>query len=331
MTTHGRVSNGVVGSTPWGIILAGGEGLRMRAFINRQTGGYSPKQYNTFTGTRSMLRHTVDRMLRIAPDSRLVTVIGNGHRAYLSEPGNGYLPGLTIEQPENKGTACGVFLPLAHIVAQDPAAIVLVSPSDHFVTPEDRYCDYLACAATLAGRYKDCLVLIGAIPDKPETDYGWIGFEQHDGERDETAPCPAIGFYEKPDRQTAQVFLEKGWLWNTMVVACRATTLWEMARRRIPKVVALFDAYLLILKAARAGQIPPERQAVAREQVYEALPEADLSRDVLQHCIGQMIVVALKGVEWSDWGRPERVLNSIGSIGTGMSSAVPLEHAALST
>lgn len=328
MTAHGRVSNDVVGPIPWGIVLAGGEGCRMRDFIQRQTGGYTPKQYSTFTGTRSMLRHTVDRMRRVVPDTRIVTVIGNGHLEYLSEPGNGHLPGLTIEQPENKGTACGVLLPLAHILAQDPSATVLVSPSDHFVTPEDVYCRYLACATGLAARHEDSLVLIGAVPDGPETDYGWIGLAEH-GDDAEPGWFAAAGFHEKPDVQTAQAFLEKGWLWNTMVVACRARTLWEMARRRLPKIAALFDAYLLILKAARSGQIGPEHQATALRKVYEALPEADLSRDILQYGVQQTLVVALEGVEWSDWGRPERVLDSIGGIEGPQPLAATFEYAAI--
>lgn len=321
MTTRGGANSGA-GAIPWGVILAGGEGMRMRGFNNPKTGGAVPKQYNTFTGTRSMLRHTIDRLSEIMPRERLVTVIGSGHRPYLSEPGNGHLPGLTIEQPENKGTACGVLLPLAHIMAQDPAATVVVTPSDHFVAPEDRYCRHLACAATLAARHNDSLVLIGAVPDRPETDYGWIGFTEHDD--DGHAPRTAAAFCEKPDAQTARVFLEEGWLWNTMAFACRARTLWEMARRRLPKIVALFDAYLLILNAARSGQITPARQAVALRQVYQALPEADLSRDVLQYCIQQTIVLALNDVEWSDWGRPERVLESLGAVGASCG------HAALS-
>ncbi len=45
----------------WSIILAGGEGERMRPFIRRWLGHHKPKQYCTFVGSRSLFQHTVDR------------------------------------------------------------------------------------------------------------------------------------------------------------------------------------------------------------------------------------------------------------------------------
>jgi hypothetical protein len=45
----------------WSVVLAGGEGERTRAFITSWLGYHKPKQYCTFTGTRSLFQHTVDR------------------------------------------------------------------------------------------------------------------------------------------------------------------------------------------------------------------------------------------------------------------------------
>jgi mannose-1-phosphate guanylyltransferase len=48
----------------WSVVLAGGEGERLKPFVRELLGYEKPKQYCTFVGTRSMLQHTLDRSLR---------------------------------------------------------------------------------------------------------------------------------------------------------------------------------------------------------------------------------------------------------------------------
>src|SRR6266849_939612 len=69
----------------WGIVLAGGEGRRLREYIRSRFGHERPKQYCVFTGTRSMLRHTIDRAQRLIPRERLLTVINRNHLKYAEE------------------------------------------------------------------------------------------------------------------------------------------------------------------------------------------------------------------------------------------------------
>jgi hypothetical protein len=45
----------------WSIILAGGEGTRLRSLVHRWLGRPKPKQYCAFVGTRSLFQHTLDR------------------------------------------------------------------------------------------------------------------------------------------------------------------------------------------------------------------------------------------------------------------------------
>lgn len=82
-----------------GIILAGGEGKRMRHLINSWLGGSQPKQYCAFVGSRSMFQHTIDRARSVVSEEHIVTIIARNHRKFLSESANGDLPGLVIEQP----------------------------------------------------------------------------------------------------------------------------------------------------------------------------------------------------------------------------------------
>lgn len=70
----------------WAIVLAGGEGRRMCPLVERWLGHEQPKQYCSFYGSKSLLEYTVERAYRMAGEDRIVTVIGNGHRAFLHRP-----------------------------------------------------------------------------------------------------------------------------------------------------------------------------------------------------------------------------------------------------
>src|SRR5512135_779629 len=93
----------------WAVVLAGGDGKRMRPLIHNWLSEDRPKQFCAFVGSRSMFQHTVDRARRVVPEEHIVTIIGRGHRPFLAEAANGSLPGSILEQPRNQGTAPGVF------------------------------------------------------------------------------------------------------------------------------------------------------------------------------------------------------------------------------
>src|SRR6266545_7607921 len=65
----------------WAIVLAGGEGTRVRSFLKQLCGGSGLKQFSTIIGERSMLRCTSDRVERLVPTERILIVVGAHHRA----------------------------------------------------------------------------------------------------------------------------------------------------------------------------------------------------------------------------------------------------------
>gem|GEM_PF-6229518 len=67
----------------WAIVLAGGEGQRMSPRIRCWRGCALPKQYCAFVGTRSMLRHTVDRTSRVVSPNQIITVVAKDHLIHL--------------------------------------------------------------------------------------------------------------------------------------------------------------------------------------------------------------------------------------------------------
>jgi mannose-1-phosphate guanylyltransferase len=155
------------------------------------------------------------------------------------------------------------------------------------------------------------LILLGVPADEPETDFGWI-LPGPQGSHGRLAPVER--FEEKPDRDRAARLLSRGGMWNTMVMAVRVGTLWRLGERCLPGMMRRFRDLRSTL-AHPAGELPEVRVAEAIERAYQRMPAADFSRDLVQRCPEAALVLPLEGVEWSDWGRPERVATSLQRLG----------------
>ena len=64
----------------WAIVLAGGEGTRVRGFLKQLCGGDGLKQFSPIIGRRSMLQHTLNRMQQLVPPERTLIVVGAHQR-----------------------------------------------------------------------------------------------------------------------------------------------------------------------------------------------------------------------------------------------------------
>ncbi len=289
----------------WAIVLAGGEGRRMRESIRERFGHPYPKQYCRFQGTRTMLEHTLDRAKQLVGEDHVVTVIRKRHRVFLSASG---LPGRVVEQPASKDTAPGLLFPASHVLAEDPDALVHVFPSDHFIFPEDRFVQLMRHSAELVRAQPDRIVLMGAEPKGPETDYGWIQpgktLAKNFGMISVT-PREVAAFCEKPPQELANLLYAHGCLWNTMIFSCRIQTLWQLAQRYLPEVHGPFDQFVKILPELE--QETPEYREQAVSNLYASLPRANFSHRLLTRAARHCLVLPIMDVIWSDWGRPERV------------------------
>jgi len=283
----------------WSIILAGGNGERMRAFIERHFGYQRPKQYCTFIGTRSMFQHTLDRARRLTPPSRTVTVIAYEHQTDCWEQIWGRSSGRVLLQPVNRETAPGIFLPLTCVRAADPGATVVIYPADHFVYPEDRFMETVRQAALAADLLTDKVILLGAVPDHFECEYGWI---QPGRMLAWVKGCPVREvqrFREKPEPYEAEAIRAAGGLWSTFVLAAKAETLWQLGWQFLPDMMALFD------KLGDAFNFSDEGAVL--NEIYRVMPALNFSSHFLQRIVDRLAVIQLSGVIWSDWGNPERI------------------------
>lgn len=290
-------------SQPWVIILAGGEGVRMCPFAEFCFGEARPKQFCAFCEDRTLLTMTVERACRITEESRILTVIGANHQRYLSRADQGTV----LRQPAARGTAVGVFWPLAGLVERYPQEVVLILPSDHFLFPEERASEELCRICSLAEAGRDRVILAGIRPDGPETEYGWILPGTADRMADRVSTVAA--FCEKPSAGVAADCYRRGGLWNTMIVAASVATLWRLGERVLPRLTSRLKTL-----GGRCGEAEAASSPEQFACTFSDLPEADFSRDFLAQIAPQLRVSPLSGLLWSDWGRPERVRSSLAQL-----------------
>jgi mannose-1-phosphate guanylyltransferase len=254
-----------------------------------------------------MLQHTLDRASRISNPEAIVTVVAREHAGYWRSQVGGALASGVVTQPVNRDTAAGIFLPLARVRAMDPGATVAVFPSDHFIYPETRFVAAVETALRAAGELPQRLVLLGVRPDEPEPDYGWIfpGRELLDLEGQRVHAVRT--FLEKPSAEDARAAREEGALWNTMIIAAKVETLWRLGWRYLPELMFRFESYV------EAIGTPMENAALT--SVYADMPNRNFSSDLLQRARTEVAAIELEGVLWSDWGRAERIAETLARLG----------------
>ena len=299
--------NGTRQSEQWSVILAGGEGTRMRPMVEQWLGYHKPKQFCAFTGKRSMLQHTWDRADQLTSPQHKVTVVGREHCQEVWAQLENRRAGRVVVQPRNCDTAAGIFLSLTYVRAQNPEATVVLYPSDHFVFPANRFMETVRRAVKSAEYLANRVILVGVIPTNLELEYGWIFPGQHLSWSTGSPVYQVKSFLEKPDRISAQTAMEAGALWNTLVLAAKVETLWKLGRRCFPDLIDLFENLGSSIGSSEEGQV--------LESIYRVMPSRNFSSDLLEQVPDQVGVVELRGVMWSDWGRPEQILETLQALG----------------
>lgn len=289
-----------------GIVLAAGEGRRLRPLVRQWRGDDLPKQYVDFTGSRSTLEQTWRRAGHLIPIDRLLTIVDRSHLDYgeVRRQLAGRPEGTVIVQPDNKETGPGLLLPLLHLHRRHPDAVVAIFPSDHFIREEALFMGHVDLACRVAEQEPAGLVLLGMEPRAPEPDYGYLlpGRRSEDGVG--TCVRRIMRFVEKPDRASARSLIRGGAMWNTFVLAARLTRLLELIRWMAPALYAAFDPVRNAIGTAR------EREAT--ERVYRDLAPVNFSSQILQGVgvgrIARLLVLPVRGVLWNDWGSASRLL-----------------------
>jgi mannose-1-phosphate guanylyltransferase/mannose-6-phosphate isomerase len=214
------------------VILAGGRGLRLWPESRRQC----PKQLCKFIGNKTMLDHTIDRLLQVGAKQIDIITSDDLKPAFVEivAKRTDKVPINILSEPEGKNTAPAVGLVLAKYSRQNPDDIIGIFPADHHVQNNDAFIASINQAAHAARQ--GYLATIGITPDRPEIGYGYIERTKWEiGELNNVFPVHA--FYEKPDLTRAQSYVSSGQhMWNAGIYISQLSTLLQEFAAYLPEI-----------------------------------------------------------------------------------------------
>jgi mannose-1-phosphate guanylyltransferase len=284
----------------WALVLAAGEGSRLQALTTTASGMVVPKQFCSLGDGSSLLHAAIERASVVATPERICAVVAKHHeRWWWALPST--IPARNIiVQPQNRGTANGILLPLLHVLRRDPDASLVVLPSDHYVRDEIVLALSLQLAAAQSDLGNGRITLLGFTPESADPELGYI--VPMNGKT--PGPRDVSEFVEKPSVAAAGALIERGALWNSFIFAAHGQTLLRAFEAHSPQIV---NEMRRIVTASDVAMFP----SAALEAFYERLPAIDFSRDIIERCVSRLEVLQVPTCGWSDLGTPRRVADAI--------------------
>ena len=219
------------------VVLSGGSGTRLWPLSREKY----PKQLLSFVGQDSLLQATLRRLEGIdgATCAPPLVVCNDEYRFVVAEQLRLMgLQGRIVLEPVGRNTAPALTLAALAARAAGDAPVLLVMPADHVVSQVAAFQECVRHAARLA--QNGAVVTFGITPDRPETGYGYI---QAGAALDAGGACAIARFVEKPDRATAEGYLQQGnYSWNSGVFVLRASVWLNALRLCRPDILEACEA-----------------------------------------------------------------------------------------
>lgn len=271
------------------IIMAGGIGSRFWPLSRKE----KPKQFLDILGTgKTFIRHTFERFAHIIPNENFLVVTSVDFKNLVLEQ----IPELKEEQvlcePMRRNTAPCVAYATYKLLQKNPAASVIVAPSDHLILNETGFLEVMVSSLSFA-RDNDALVTVGLKPSRPETGYGYIQVNRDDKELCSGSICKVKTFTEKPDVETAKMFISSGeFYWNSGIFIWSLQSIKKALEENLPDVAQLFAA------GADVYYTPAEQQFI--EDAYSQCRNISIDYGVMEKAENVFVFGADFG--WSDVG-----------------------------
>jgi len=289
----------VMTGASWALVLAGGDGTRLRSLTHAIAGAPIPKQYCRILGSRSLLETTLWRIAPCFAAERTLAIVNRDHPEIARSQLRSLDARNVLVQPRNLDTGPGVLLSMLEVARRDPDATVAMFPSDHHVRDAEAFRQTIEHMHRVIAARPRRIALLGARPEHADTGYGYIIPGRRLGSRDDT--FTVLGFCEKPAAGLAADMVRRGALWNTFVMVARVRQVLELLRAVRPADVALLD------------RTPLDPAALAA--LYDRLAAWNFSHEFLSRIPEHLVVTRADDLGWSDWGTPEAIERSFAAMG----------------
>ena len=269
----------------YAIIMAGGVGSR---FWPVSTADF-PKQFHDMLGSgQTLIQKTFNRLAQSVPVENILVLTNSRYNDLVLNQ----LPLIKQHQillePAMRNTAPCILYASLKIKKQNPNAVMVVAPSDHWIEDEAAFAENLQQCFEYS-QQNNALMTLGIQPTFANTGFGYIEFEKNATE----IVKKVSQFREKPNYETAKSFIESGnFLWNGGIF------IWT-----VQAILAAFQdfqpiMYALFLKGFDSLNTNDEQSFI--DQNYGFSENISIDYAILEHAKNVYVLPAT--FDWNDLG-----------------------------
>ncbi len=190
----------------YAILMAGGVGSRFWPVSTTEF----PKQFHDMLGTgETLIQKTFSRLSKLIPIENILILTNEKYNDLVLEQLPQVSQSQVLLEPAMRNTAPCILYASLKIQKQNPDAVMVVAPSDHWIEDEAAFVNDLQQSFGFCTE-NNALMTLGIQPTFPNTGFGYIEYNQ-----EATSIKKVAQFREKPDYETAKAFLKSGnFVWN---------------------------------------------------------------------------------------------------------------------
>ncbi len=270
------------------VILSGGSGTRLWPLSRAAL----PKQLLPLASDRTMLQETMLRLKGIEGLAAPMVICNDDHRFMIAEQLREIeiTPSAIMLEPVGRNTAPAVAVAALRLMRINPEALMLVLPADHLIRDVPAFHASVAKAEVAA--QAGYLTTFGIVAQTPETGYGYI--RRGEALAGADGGHAVASFVEKPDRTTAQSYLDSGdYYWNSGMFLFKASVFVDELKRLRADILSACEVSLT-KAVSDLDFIRLDKEAFA------ACPAESIDYAVMEHTGKAAVVPA--DIGWNDIG-----------------------------
>ena len=259
----------------------------------------NPKQFLDILGVgKSLLQMTYDRFLKVIPPENIFIVTNENYIPLVKEQIPSLDDNQILGEPLRRNTAPCVAYASYKIQELNPDARIIIAPSDHLITEEDKFLKVIDSSLNFLNDH-DSLLTIGIKPSRPDTGYGYIQYVES---TKEDAFYKVKTFTEKPNLELAKTFILSGdFLWNSGIFIWKASSIVEAFTEYLSEIAEIF--------VEGKGKYNTEEEAAFIQTAYSQCTDISIDYGIMEKANNVWVIPSSFG--WSDLGNLDISLSKI--------------------
>src|SRR6476660_55543 len=297
----------------YAILMAGGVGSRFWPVSTTEF----PKQFHDMLGSgETLIQKTFSRLSKLVPIENILVLTNEKYNDIVLEQLPAIQPDHVLLEQAMRNTAPCILYASLKIKKQNPDAVMVVAPSDHWIEDEMAFAANLQQCFDYCANH-DALMTLGIKPTFPNTGFGYIEFDKADA-----SPIKKVRqFREKPNYETAKSFLDSGnFLWNGGIFIWSVKSVSTAFEKFQPQLFALFS------KGDDSFNTAREKDFIAEN--YASAENISIDYAVMEKA--QNVYVLPATFDWNDlgtWGSLHEKLDKDDTGNAVVNATVILENA----